>query len=307
MLHARLLTYLDEVARVGSIRRAAEKLNVAPSAVSRQILAFEQDLGAPIFQRTPRKLLLTAAGEILIKHVRTTLKEMDRVQAQIEELKGLRRGEITVAVMSGLAANLVPRSVAQFQRRNPRVKLQLRLMQTGEDIMAAIETGEAHIGLGFDFPSRPNIRVLDVALGRLGAVMAPDHPLAQRSSLRISDCIGYRLIVADTTMAIRPHLDRLFAKMKLEPQFAVETNSIEVMRHTALMDEGITFLTPFDIEFEQRLGRLIYIPIHELAHHTQQLMLIGSERTPSALASLFVENLRLVIQQASNFPDRFAD
>lgn len=303
MLHARLLSYFDEVARSGSIRKAAEKLNVAPSAVSRQILAFEEELGTPIFQRTTRKLLLTAAGEILIRHIRATLKDMERVQSQIEELKGLRRGEITVAVMSGLAANLVPRAVAHFQKRNPRVKLQLRLLPTGDDIMDSVENGEAHIGLGFDFPSRPNIRVLDVAIGRLGAVMAPDHPLASRSSIRISDCIGYRLIVADMTMAIRPHLDRLFSKMKLEPQFAVETNSIEVMRHTALSDEGITFLTPFDIEYELRQGRLIYIPIHELAHHTQQLMLIGSERTPSALASLFVENLRQVIQQVSNVAD----
>lgn len=300
MLHARMLSYLDEVARLGSIRKAAEKLNVAPSAISRQILAFEEELGTPIFQRTTRRLLLTAAGEILIRHVRSTLKEMERIAAQIEELKGLRRGEITIAVMSGLAANLVPRAVAQFQRRNPRVKLHLQLLPTGEDIMAAVDSGEAHIGLGFDFPSRPKIRVLDVALGSLGAVMAPDHPLAGRSSLRISDCINYRLIVADATMAIRPHLDQLFSKMKLEPQFAVETNSIEVMRHAAMADEVITFLTPFDIEFEQRLGRLTYMPIHELSRHTQQLMLIGSERTPSALASLFVENLRTVIQQAAN-------
>jgi DNA-binding transcriptional LysR family regulator len=138
---------------------------------------------------------------------------------------------------------------------------------------------------------------------RLG-VLAPDHPLAERSSLRISDCLGYRLIVADGTMAIRPYLDRLFTKMKLEPQFSVETNSIEVMRHTAMKDESITFLTPFDIEFEQRLKRLIYIPIHELAHHTQHLMLIVYDRTPSALASIFVENLRLVIMQSASFPER---
>lgn len=300
MLHARLLTYLDEVARSGSIRKAADKLNVAPSAVSRQIIAFEEQLGTPIFQRTPRRLVLTAAGELLIRHVRATLKDMERVTAQIQELKGLRRGEITIAVMSGLAANLVPRAVAEFQRRNPRVKLQLRLLPTGEDIMAAVDGGEADLGLGFDFPPRPNLRTLDAALGRLGAVMAPDHPLAGQASLRISDCIGYRLIVADATMAIRPYLDQLFAKMKLEPLFAVETNSIEVMRHAALSDACITFLTPFDIEYELRLGRLIYIPIHELAHHMQQLMLIGSDKTTGTLASLFVENLRAVIHQVAS-------
>jgi DNA-binding transcriptional LysR family regulator len=299
MLHGRLLNYLDEVARSGSIRKAAERMNVAPSAISRQIMTFEAELGTAVFQRRPRRLVLTAAGEVLIRHIRGTLKDMSRVQTQIEELKGLRRGEITVAVMSGLAANLVPRCVVEFQKSNPRVKLNLQLLTTGDQILAAVEAGEADLGLGFDFPARPKIRILETAVGRLGAVMAPDHPLAGAVSLRISDCLNYPLIVADDTMAIRPYLSQLFAKMKLEPEFAVETNSIEVMRHMAMMDLGITFLTPFDVEFEQRLGRLIYLPIHELAQHTQRLMLIGQNNAASVLSSVFVESLRTIIQQAT--------
>src|SRR6185369_1115218 len=80
MLHGRLLNYIDEVARTGSIRKAADRLNVAASAISRQILALETQLGTPIFQRLPRKLILTAAGEVLIGHVRQTLKELSRAQ-----------------------------------------------------------------------------------------------------------------------------------------------------------------------------------------------------------------------------------
>ena len=87
------LTYVDEVARTGSIRKAATHLNVAASAISRQILALEVSVrDAIFFQRLPKKLILTAAGEILIGHIRQTLKELTRAQAKIEELKGLRRG-----------------------------------------------------------------------------------------------------------------------------------------------------------------------------------------------------------------------
>ena len=75
MLHSRLLNYIDEVARTGSIRKAADRLNVAASAISRQILALETQLGTPIFQRLPKKVILTAAGEVLIGHVRQTLKD----------------------------------------------------------------------------------------------------------------------------------------------------------------------------------------------------------------------------------------
>lgn len=302
MLHARLLQYLDEVARCGSIRRAADRLHVVPSAISRQILAYEDELGTPIFQRTPRRLMLTAAGEIIIRHVRSTLKEMARAQDQIEELKGLRRGEITVAMMSGLAANLVPHAAALFQQRNPRVKLTLRVLPTGDEILAALEAGDAELGIGFDFPDQPSLQQLEVVTGRLGAVMAPDHALAGRASLRISDCLEERLVVADRSMAIRPHLDRLFAQARIQPMFAVETNSIEVMRHAVMTGQGVTFLTPFDIDFELRTGRLAYVPVQELAHHEQCLMLVGVADKPGALASVFAESLRSVIRSARQLP-----
>ncbi|MFT9298953.1 MAG: LysR family transcriptional regulator, partial [Gluconobacter sp.] len=84
MLHSRLLIYLDTVARCGSIRKAGEQLNVASTAINRQILTLEDNLGTPIFQRLPRKLVLTAAGEILLAHVRETLKNMNLTRQVLE-------------------------------------------------------------------------------------------------------------------------------------------------------------------------------------------------------------------------------
>jgi DNA-binding transcriptional LysR family regulator len=298
MLHSRLLNYIDEVARTGSIRKAANHLNVAASAISRQILALEMQLGTPIFQRLPKKLVLTAAGEVLIGHVRQTLKELTRAQTKIEELKGLRRGEITMAMMSGLASNLVPGTVKAFRLANPRVKLNLTLFNTGEEIQFAVANGEADLGIGFDFSKDGNLKVLARAAARLGAVMAPDHPLAKRASIRLSDCIDYPLVVADDTSAIRPYLNTAFTRVSLDLQPIIETNAIEIMRHSAIVDNGITFLTPFDIEFERRAGRLIYVPVRELSHESQTLMLIGHERGTSAIASVLAEILKTMMREA---------
>jgi len=292
MLHSRLLTYVDEVARTGSIRKAATHLNVAASAISRQILALELQLGTPLFQRLPKKLVLTAAGEILIGHIRQTLKELTRAQTKIEELKGLRRGEITLAMMSGLASNLVPGTVKQFRLANPRVKLVLTLFTTGEEIQSAVASGEADLGIGFDFTKDSNLKVLARAIGKLGAVMAPSHPLAKRPVVRLSDCIDYPLVIADGSSAIRPYLDTAFSRVALEPQPIIETNAIEIMRHAAILDNGITFLTPFDIEFERRAGRLVYVPVRELANDAQTLMLIGNVRGSTAIASVLAEMLK---------------
>ncbi|UTD29390.1 LysR family transcriptional regulator [Bradyrhizobium sp. WD16] len=299
MLHSRLLNYVDEVARTGSIRKAASHLNVAASAISRQILALETEIGTPLFQRLPRKLVLTAAGEVLIGHIRQTLKDLSRARDKIEELKGLRRGEITVAMMSGLASNLVPGTVKQFRAANPRVVLHLTLLTTGEDIQSAVATGEADLGIGFDFTKDGNLKTLARAVGRLGATMAPNHPLAKRSQIRLSDCVDYPLVIADQSTAIRPYLDTAFARAALEPQAAIQTNAIEIMRNAAIVDNAITFLTPFDIEFERRAGRLVYIPVRELAQETQTLMLVGHQRGTSAIASVLAEMLKTMMREAS--------
>ncbi|KAB7894974.1 LysR family transcriptional regulator [Rouxiella sp. S1S-2] len=292
MLQHRLLMYLDQVARAGSIRKAAARLHISASAINRQILALEDELGTPLFQRLPRKMVLTAAGEVLIHHVRQSFKELEWAQVKIEELKGLRRGEVTVAMMSGLAANLIPRMASEFRRANPRVKLILRQLTNGDEIMAAVESGEADLGIGFDFDLPPTLRVLSSVAGRLGAVVAPGHPLADKTSLRISDCIAYPIIIADKSTVIRPYLNDVFAKALVSAHPVIETNSIEVMRHAAMVDQGLTFLTPFDIEFDQRAGRLIYIPVRELGQQTQQLMLIGHDRGTSAIGSVLAETVK---------------
>ncbi|QKJ85327.1 LysR family transcriptional regulator [Paramixta manurensis] len=297
MLQHRLLVYLDEVARSGSIRKAASRLHISASAINRQILALEQQLGTPLFQRLPRKMVLTGAGETLIHHVRQSLKELEWAQIKIEELKGLRRGEVTVAMMSGLAANLIPRTAAEFRRANPRVKLVLQQKTTGEDITNAVASGEADLGLGFDFSLPPTLRTLASAVGHLGAVVAPGHPLADKTSLRLSDCISHPLAIADKSMVIRPYLNEVFARTKIEPHPVIETNSIEVMRQAAMMDQALTFLTPFDIEFDLRSGRLIYIPVRELSQQMQTLMLIGHDRGTSTIGSVLAETMKNMMAQ----------
>jgi DNA-binding transcriptional LysR family regulator len=214
-------------------------------------------------------------------------------------LKGLRRGEITVAMMSGLASNLVPSTVKEFRAANPRVKLNLTLFNTGAEIQLAVANGEADLGIGFDFGKDSSLKVLARGVGRLGAAMAPNHPLAKRTSIRLSDCTDYPLVIADSTSAIRPYLEAAFARVAIDLQPAIETNSIEIMRHAVILNDGITFLTPFDVESERRAGRLTYVAVRELAHDAQALMLIGHIRGTSAIASVLAEMLKAMIRDVA--------
>jgi DNA-binding transcriptional LysR family regulator len=136
MLHNRLLTYIDEVARLGSIRAASRKLNVASSAINRQIIALETDLGTQIFERLPRRLRLTTAGEILVAHVRETLRGHERMTERINDMTGLRWGRITVATIGTIAAEVLPGVVTSFRARYPRSSVDVRLVN---DVLGQVE------------------------------------------------------------------------------------------------------------------------------------------------------------------------
>ena len=98
-LHAAALAYLDEVARSGSIRQAARRLNIAASAVNRQILKLEVEFGTLLFERLPSGLRLTPAGELVVRHARATLHEYGRMRAELDALDGIRSGLVRIATL----------------------------------------------------------------------------------------------------------------------------------------------------------------------------------------------------------------
>jgi DNA-binding transcriptional LysR family regulator len=292
MLHSRLLKYLDEVARLGSIRKAASRLNVASSAINRQILALENELGAPIFERMPRRLRLTATGEVLIAHVRETLKNHQRVETHIEALKGLTRGEATIATMNGLAAGPLPRFLNSILETHPRVRLRLKVLPF-DQISNAVLTGEADLGLSYGASPSPGLRVVASHELSLGAVVSPKHPLTTRRPLRLADCAEFPLAIADASMTIRPAVELAFTRANLPLSATIETNSIEFLKKVARNGHAITFLNPVDVDDEVRAGEIRHLVLPELIQHPIALKLIVRARGGlEAFPSLVVEELR---------------
>jgi DNA-binding transcriptional LysR family regulator len=285
MLHSRLLKYLDEVARLGSIRKAASRLNVASSAINRQILALERELGAPIFERLPRRLRLTATGEVLIAHVRDTLKNHQRVESHIESLKGLTRGEVTIATMNGLAAGPLPRFLNSILDTHPRVHIRLRVLPF-DQINNSVLTGEADMALSYSPPNSPGLRVVASHELSLGAVVSPRHPLTTRRALRLADCAEFPLAIADASMTIRPAVDQVFTRANVPLHPTIETNSIDFMKKIARSGQAITFLNALDVSDEVKNGEIRHLPLSEFDSHPVTLKLVvrargGMETFPS--------------------------
>lgn len=299
MLHSRLLRYLDEVARSGSIRGAADRLRIASSAVNRHVLQLEEEIGVPLFERLPRGLRLTPAGEILLSHVRRTMQEYSQVEAEIRDLKGLQSGEVIIATMSGLAGGIMPQTAAAFCARHPNIKISIRVMLIG-DIIQAVADGEADLGFAFNIPRSPQLDILGQMDARLGAIVSPDHALVGMNSVTLAYCAPYPLIFADKSMLIHRIVTDAFASadVGVEPTFL--TNSIESMKWLAASGNAIAFLSRYDIAEEHRNGLLTYLPIRDKTMGKNVLSLVQREKRSLGLAaSMFAEDIMRALRAAA--------
>ena len=117
VLQETAMRYFLEVVRTGSIKDAALKLNVASSAVSRQIARLEAELDTLLFERRSRGMVPNAAGELLAAHARRVQQDIERVTGEIHSLRGLRTGRVRIVSVEGFAYDFIPTLIAQFRER----------------------------------------------------------------------------------------------------------------------------------------------------------------------------------------------
>ncbi|MDR3065224.1 MAG: LysR family transcriptional regulator [Comamonas sp.] len=283
-MHARVLRYLDEVVRCGSIRKAAEYLHVAPTAVNRQILDLEAELGAPLFDRIHNRLRLTPLGEMVLAHVRSTLREHAVLRERIADFKGMRRGEITVAATSGLAGSLLPSLVHDFRSSHPGMVVRVIDLPT-QAIVSAVEAGEVDLGLAYDLPPRPGLRMLAASEWQIGAIVPTKHPLANQASLLLSECLGHPLILPAPALTIRSLLDEAFVRSAIEVTPVAESTSMALIQRLVMLGEGIALLNALDVLEELDRRSLSFVPLRDAHLQRQTLMLFvrkGAELSSAA-------------------------
>jgi DNA-binding transcriptional LysR family regulator len=271
MNHLRFLKYVDEIARAGSIRAAAERLHVAPSAVNRRLQDIEEELGTPIFERLPRGMRLTAAGELFIRYVRTRNSQLEQVQSQIEELKGLRRGKVRLVVSQAVAPAFLPRAIASFRKTHPQVAFEV---QVGDHVSALVtlRAYESDLALVFNLATEPDVDRIAVVEQRLVALMHRSHPLAQRkAAMRLRDCADYPLALSNRDTAGRQLLERFLLKSSVKLTPLIESNSFEFLRNC--LQDGQTISFQIAIGAVNDGGALVVQDIDERGFPRGQLVL----------------------------------
>ena len=260
MKHLLPLTYINAVSKAGSIRKAAKTLAITSTALNRRILAMEEELGVPIFERLARGVRLTTAGEILIHHFREQLTDMERVKSQIADLTGERRGHISIACSQALLSFFLPEQIALYRKEHPAVTFSV-LLRDRAAAEQALTNFSADLLLVFEpirlfeFQTLLNIRQT------LHAVMAKDHPLAASESLRLRECLQFPLALPTEEFGVRQLLEAAIRRTSLSLDPVVVSDSFEFLRSHTIAENIIAFQIPIGLPRNDDNSKIVSRPV----------------------------------------------
>ncbi|MBX9268984.1 LysR family transcriptional regulator [Chromobacterium violaceum] len=285
--------YFFEATRLGGIRAAADHLDVSPSAISRQISQLEDELGAVLFERHRRSMIPTLEGNIVLEYYKRHKTEQETVITRLQEVKGIHRGHVGIVTGGGVIDDLLE-ATKIFSKQYPNITYNIDIHGTN-DIVSAIVTDKAHIGIVFYSMPNPQLRVHRTSVQPLYAIAARGHPLAnEKQPISFTRLVQEKIIMPDISFGVRQILRDAEKKERCEITPYIQTNSFAVMVEFAIAGEGVTIQPKFSVRKEIENGSLVAIPIqqqnleqaelHLITHQGRQLG-IGPARLLEILAN----------------------
>ena len=232
-----------QVARLGSVSRAAEALFLSQPAVSLQLQALERDFGTPLFERLGRRFTLTRAGTELYELARPLVEGLDGIEGEFRNrLKGLEGGELHVAAGSSTILYLLPPLVRAFRTSHPNVQLVLHNV-TGKDGLSLLRSDAVDLAVGsmLDVPS--DVGYAPVYSFDPMLIMPKGHPLAERKNLRLEDLSPYGLILPPKRLTTWRLVDLVFQQRRVPYTVALEVGGWEIIKQYVAMGLGISIVT----------------------------------------------------------------
>lgn len=259
-MHDKFLAYFDEVARQGSIRKAAAVLKISPSSVNRKLLSIEARLGARLFDRRADGVELTAAGVVVLEHCRKTIFDYDRILSVVADIREMRAGHIDIATLDSVALSILPGVLDTFVRDYPEITFTIQTAQPDE-VMQAVADGRVGIGISFCNDLRPGVRIHTEKSTPIGAILSTKHPLAERPSLEFSDLAPFQLIRSYDALAQRSLVNEVVADLSVPLATAFYTNSQPLARSLILHGHGIGLYSKIGFLDEIEDGQLRFVSV----------------------------------------------
>ena len=275
------------VAETGSFSLAAERLFLSQPAVSKRVASLETALETRLFDRIGRSVSLTESGRALLPRAQRILVELEDSARVIANLRGEIHGTLRFGTSHHIGLHRLPPALKQFTRRYPKVRLDIRFMDS-EAACHAVEQGELELGI-VTLPPRPSgsLTTRTIWPDPLGIVVSPEHPLARSEAVRLSDLAQHPAILPAPNTYTRQIAEQAFRELGLTLDVALSTNYLETIKMLVSVGVGWSLLplTMLDAQLRE-------LAVPEIALQRALGIVYHRERTLSNAASALIALLR---------------
>jgi DNA-binding transcriptional LysR family regulator len=281
-----LETFL-EVARLSSFSRAAEKRFRTQPAISSQIRALEEEVGAKLLDRSGGKVSITASGKIFQKYAEETIDSRKAILTAIAETERVPRGEIIVGANEGTCLHILPEVFAGFKKQYPDVAVNIKRSDYAKILESVIDNS-----VDFGVVSLPisdnRLTVVLIHRDELVIIAPPQHPLAKVKSAVVAEVAKFPLVVPKGGHT-RDALENLFHERKLKPHYAMELDSSELLKRFVAADVGVGFIARSHVQEDVRAGVLTAIPMSDAQIRRDLALVFRKDKALSRAALAFID------------------
>lgn len=281
-----LETFL-EVARHASFSRAAEKRFRTQPAISSQIRALEEEVGAKLFDRSGGKVALTAAGKVFQQYAEQTLESRKTMLITVAEMERVPRGEIVVGANEGTCLHILPEVFAEFRKLYPEVGVQISRLERAKILESIIDNS-----VDFGVVSAPvddrRLTVVTIHRDELVIIAPPVHPLSRVKRAKIAEVAQFPLLLPKLGRT-RDNLEELFYDRGLKPKIAMELDSSELLKRFVAADVGVGFIARSNVIEDVQAGVLAAIPIADASIRRDLALVFRKDKALSRAALAFIE------------------
>jgi LysR family transcriptional regulator, low CO2-responsive transcriptional regulator len=276
-----------EVARLSSFSRAAEKRFRTQPAISSQIRALEEEVGARLLDRSGGRVSVTAAGKLFFKYAEETIEHRKTILTEIAETERVPRGEIVVGANEGTCLHILPEVFAQFKRDYPRVAVSVKRSDYGKILESILENA-----VDFGFVSLPvndnRLAAQMIHRDHLVAITAPKHPLAGKKNVTVTEIAAYPLVLPKLGHT-RDALDALFYDHHVKPNLAMELDSSELLKRFVAAGVGVGFIARSNIEEDIRAKALVVLSLGDVQIRRDLALVFRKDKSLSRAARAFMD------------------
>ncbi len=281
-----LETFL-EVARLSSFSRAAERRFRTQPAISSQIRALEEEVGAKLLDRSGGKVAMTAAGKVFQKYAEENLEQRRIMLVTLAEMHRVPRGEIVVSANEGTCLHILPEVFAEFKRQYPSVGVGVKRLEHAKILEAIIDNSCDFGVVSMPVPDK-RLTVVPIHRDELIVITPPHHSLAVKKKASVAEVVEYPLLLPKVGRT-RDTLEALFHERRLKPIISMELDSSELLKRFVAADVGIGFIPRSHVAEDLQAKALAALTLADANIPRELALVFRKDKALSRAALAFID------------------